>query len=46
MDLFNGVNLLVAKKAGIPVRICHSHNSESQYNASSWKKSESDFIEL
>lgn len=38
MDLFNGINLMAAKKAGIPVRICHSHNSESQYNTSFLKK--------
>lgn len=37
MDLFNGINLLAAKKAGVPIRICHSHNSESQY-ATSWVK--------
>ena len=28
IDLFNGVNLLVAWMAGVPVRVCHSHNSE------------------
>lgn len=38
MDLFNGINLMAAKKAGIPVRICHSHNSESQYSTSFLKK--------
>ncbi|MGN0417213.1 glycosyltransferase [Anaerostipes faecalis] len=38
MDLFNGINLMAAKKAGIPVRICHSHNSESQYSTSTLKK--------
>lgn len=38
MDLFNGINLLVAKKAGVPVRICHSHNAESQYNTNRIKK--------
>lgn len=37
MDLFNGINLRAAKKAGVPIRICHSHNSESQY-ATSWIK--------
>lgn len=38
MDLFNGINLMAAKKAGIPMRICHSHNSESQYATSKIKK--------
>lgn len=38
MDLFNGINLMAAKKVGIPVRICHSHNSESQYSTSTLKK--------
>lgn len=38
MDLFNGINLMAARKSGIPVRICHSHNSESQYNTSTLKK--------
>lgn len=38
MDLFNGINLMAAKKVGIPIRICHSHNSESQYNTSILKK--------
>lgn len=38
MDLFNGINLLAAKKAGIPIRICHSHNSESQYSTNFIKK--------
>ncbi|MDD3141276.1 MAG: glycosyltransferase [Lachnospiraceae bacterium] len=28
IDLFNGVNLFVAWLAGVPVRECHSHNSE------------------
>lgn len=27
MDLFNGCNLLVARLANVPVRICHSHAS-------------------
>ncbi len=31
MDLFNGVNLTIAKFAGIKSRISHSHNSDSQY---------------
>ena len=29
MDLLNGINLATAKMAGIPIRICHSHNSSS-----------------
>ena len=28
IDLFNGPNLLVAKLAGVPKRICHSHNAQ------------------
>lgn len=35
MDLFNGLNMFVAWLAGVPVRICHSHNSQSQYEANS-----------
>lgn len=31
MDLLNGINLLVAWFAGVPVRVCHSHTSSSQY---------------
>lgn len=31
MDLLNGVVLKAAKKAGIKKRICHAHNSSSQY---------------
>ncbi len=31
MDLFNGVNMTIAFLAKIPVRVCHSHNSMSQY---------------
>lgn len=27
IDLFNGPNLLVAQLAGVPLRCCHSHNS-------------------
>lgn len=34
MDLFNGVNMLEAWLAGVPVRVCHSHKSQSQYEAS------------
>lgn len=29
MDMLNGINLLVAKKAGIPNRICHAHVSSN-----------------
>lgn len=32
MDLLNGIVLSAAKKAGIKKRICHSHNSASQYS--------------
>lgn len=31
MDLLNGITLCLAKFAGIPKRICHAHNSKSQY---------------
>ena len=31
MDLLNGIVLRAAKKAGIPRRICHSHNAKTQY---------------
>lgn len=31
MDLLNGITLCIAKRCGIPVRICHAHNSKSQY---------------
>lgn len=31
MDLLNGITLHYAKKAGVPKRICHAHNSKSQY---------------
>lgn len=34
MDLLNGITLYLAKKAGIGKRICHAHNSKSQYNPS------------
>lgn len=37
MDLFNGFNMAVAKKAKVPVRVCHSHNSQSQYEANTGK---------
>ena len=32
MDLLNGITLTIAKKCGIPMRICHAHNSKSQYD--------------
>lgn len=31
MDLLNGINLSIAWLAGVPVRVCHSHTSSSQY---------------
>ena len=37
MDMFNGINMLVAWLAGVPVRVCHSHNTESQYEAKNGK---------
>ena len=37
MDLFNGLNMFVAWLAGVPVRVCHSHNSQSQYEINSGK---------
>lgn len=37
MDLFNGFNMPVAWLAGVPVRVCHSHNSQSQYEANTGK---------
>lgn len=33
IDLFNGPNLLVSWLAGVPVRICHSHNSMQEREA-------------
>lgn len=32
MDLLNGIVLMQAKKAGVKKRICHAHNSKSQFN--------------
>lgn len=32
MDLLNGITLSLAKRGGIKKRICHAHNSKSQYN--------------
>lgn len=37
MDLFNGFNMPVAWLAGVPVRVCYSHNSQSQYEANTGK---------
>ena len=37
MDLFNGVNLLVALLAGVPVRVSHAHTSKSQYETNTGK---------
>ena len=37
MDLFNGFNMSVAWLAGVSVRVCHSHNSQSQYEANTGK---------
>lgn len=31
MDMLNGIVLFLAKRNKIPVRICHAHNSKSQY---------------
>lgn len=31
MDLLNGITLFLAKRAGVEKRICHAHNSKSQY---------------
>lgn len=38
LDLFNGPNLLVAWLAGVPIRICHSHNSMQQKEVLMGKK--------
>ena len=35
MDLFNGINMLIAWMAKVPIRVCHSHNSKSQYEEQS-----------
>lgn len=37
MDLFNGFNMLVGWLAGVPVRVCHSHNANSQYETETGK---------
>ena len=37
MDLFNGLNMPVAWLTGVPVRVCHSHNSSSQYELNTRK---------
>jgi glycosyltransferase EpsF len=33
MDLFNGINLLTARLAGVKIRISHSHTTRSQFEA-------------
>ena len=37
MDLFNGINMFVAWMAKVPVRVCHSHTINSQYEQQSGK---------
>lgn len=37
MDMLNGINLRVAKKVGIPVRVCHSHTSGNEMVRNSLK---------
>lgn len=37
MDMLNGLNLIVARAAGVPRRICHSHVAESQYETKNGK---------
>lgn len=37
MDLFNGINMLVAFAAGVPTRVCHSHTTQSQYESNTGK---------
>lgn len=37
MDMLNGINAMVARRAGIPIRICHAHRSSSE-NANVVKK--------
>ena len=32
MDMLNGINLTVARLAGITIRLCHSHVTKSQYD--------------
>lgn len=38
MDMLNGINLFVAKKAGIPERLCHAHRASSENAASKLKQ--------
>ena len=38
MDMLNGINLMIAKRAGIPERICHAHRSNSENTDSRVKK--------
>lgn len=37
MELFNGYNMFIAWLAGVPVRVCHSHNSNSQWGTAKGK---------
>lgn len=37
MDLLNGLNLLVAWLAGVPIRVSHSHTTSSQYEKKTGK---------
>lgn len=37
MDLMNGVNCFIAWLAGVKIRVCHSHNSSSQYEEKTGK---------
>jgi len=36
MDLLNGAALFFARRAGIPVRICHAHNSSSVFDTAGY----------
>lgn len=38
IDLFNGPNMLVSRLAGVPVRECHSHNSQQGRELQTGKK--------
>ena len=38
MDMLNGINLMVAKYAGIPVRVCHAHRASSENAGSKVKQ--------
>ncbi len=37
MDLFNGINMLTAWLARVPVRVCHSHTTQSQFETNTGK---------